>query len=238
MVEARREAMDDIDSAVPDAAKSIRLAPGSHASPREGACVVELASMLAGEEFSDRPRCVCPVIAAFLRTWNDLAAYADRQRLRPYAARLVGTRGSRRTTRARRDACLEWVVGAPPAGWVRRRWAMFRARARIAIYLGVGAAMKQDEGAGAYAARVAFSRGDQEGAFELLDRLLASGSGSPAGNGAARFPLVGNRGGLPAITGPDPAPLNGNGSAPPNGRPAPVDDPKESDSVGAAPERL
>jgi hypothetical protein len=197
--------MKDIDGAVPDAAKSIRLAPGSHASPREGACVVELASMLAGEEFSDRPRCACPVIAAFLRAWNDLAAYTDRQRLRPYAARLVGTRGSRRTTRARRDACLEWVAGAPPDGWVRRRWAMFGARARIAVYLGVGAAMKLDEGAGAYAARVAFSRGDQESAFELLDALLASGSGatngSIAGNGAGRLPLSENGNGPPVFNG-------------------------------------
>ena len=32
---------------------------------------MELSSMLAGEPFSDRPRCVDPVIAAFLRTYND-----------------------------------------------------------------------------------------------------------------------------------------------------------------------
>ena len=45
--------------------------------------MVELASLIAQEEFSDRPRCVCPVIGAFLRGWNDRAPYAERQRLGP-----------------------------------------------------------------------------------------------------------------------------------------------------------
>jgi len=49
------------DGMTPD---RLRLQPGSHRSPRDGVCVVELASVLAGERFSDRPRCVCEVIAA------------------------------------------------------------------------------------------------------------------------------------------------------------------------------
>ncbi len=64
----------------------VRLTAGGHSSPREGVCVVELASLIAREEFSDRPRCVCPVIGAFLRGWNDRAPYAERQRLSPHAA--------------------------------------------------------------------------------------------------------------------------------------------------------
>ena len=47
--------------------QTVRLSRGKHASPRSGACVMELASMLAGEPFSDRPDCACPVIGAFLR---------------------------------------------------------------------------------------------------------------------------------------------------------------------------
>jgi hypothetical protein len=64
---------------------ALRLEPGTHSSPRDGVCVVELASLLGGEEFSDRPDCVDEVLAAFLRSWNDRAAHADRQRLFPYA---------------------------------------------------------------------------------------------------------------------------------------------------------
>ena len=57
----------------------VRLGRGKHSSPDQGACVMELASMLAGERFGDRPRAVCPVIGAFLRTYND--ALDDDRRL-------------------------------------------------------------------------------------------------------------------------------------------------------------
>ena len=52
--------------------QTVRLARGRHQSPDQGACVMELASMLAGERFSDQPRTVCPVIAGFLRAYNDI----------------------------------------------------------------------------------------------------------------------------------------------------------------------
>lgn len=74
--------------------QTIQLSKGKHASPEEGACVVELASMLAGEQFSDHPVSVCPVIAAVLRSYNDRADDFRRQDLYPYAAKIVGTRGS------------------------------------------------------------------------------------------------------------------------------------------------
>jgi hypothetical protein len=90
----------------------LRLEPGTHASPYDGVCVVELASVLAGEEFSDHPRCVCEVIAGLLRSWNDRAGHFDRQRLVPYASRVIGSRAGRKVTRVRRDICLSWA-GAP-----------------------------------------------------------------------------------------------------------------------------
>ncbi len=58
--------------------QTVQLARGHHDSPQTGACVMELASMLAGEPFSDRPRSTSPVISAFLRTYNDLATTAAR----------------------------------------------------------------------------------------------------------------------------------------------------------------
>jgi hypothetical protein len=72
--------------------QTVRLARGKHQSPASGACVMELASMLAGEPFTDRPVSVCPVIAAFLRAYNDAVDGRERQRLYLYAALVVGTR--------------------------------------------------------------------------------------------------------------------------------------------------
>src|SRR4029079_16155458 len=98
----------------------------------QGACVVELSSLVALEPFSHRPRCVCPVVAAFLRGWNDRAAYSDRQRLRPYALRIVGSRAADAITRERRDLCLEWVGANLRAGRIRRVLARASIRLRTA----------------------------------------------------------------------------------------------------------
>lgn len=202
---------------IPDTG-SIPLAPGAHSSPRHGVCVVELASMLAGEEFSDRPRCVCPVIAAFLRGWNDRAAYADRQRLRPYAERIVGSRGDGRLTRERREICLRWAEAERPPRALRRRLRGLRLRFRIGVYCGLTAAVKLDEGAGEYAARVTFSRGNKEEAFGLLDALLAIGAKRPQQRPAV---IIGGNGSLGTRLSErdclDPGTLNGDGYEAVNG---------------------
>jgi hypothetical protein len=158
--------------------EALRLAPGSHSSPREGVCVVELASLIGGESFSDRPRCVCPVIAGFMRSFNDRASHAERQRLAPYAARAVGSRADRRITRARRDACL--AAGANPTrGGMRRLLQRLAMRFRIWIAIGAREALRLDQGAGEYAARVAVANRRTDAAFVLLDRLLEIGAAPP-----------------------------------------------------------
>jgi hypothetical protein len=89
--------------------QTVRLAHGRHPSPQMGACVMELASMLAGESFSDRPATVSPVIAAFLRTYNDGIDDDRRQALYPLAALIVGTTGTRALERERVSRCLEFA---------------------------------------------------------------------------------------------------------------------------------
>lgn len=64
--------------------------------------------MLAGEPFTDEPACVCPVIAEFLRTYNDLVDSDRRQDLLPYASLVVGTREGAEAERRRANACLDW----------------------------------------------------------------------------------------------------------------------------------
>jgi hypothetical protein len=87
--------------------QTVSLARGKHASPRAGACVMELASMLAGEEFTDRPTSVCPVVGAFLRAYNDAVDDRRRQDLYGYASAAVGTRASATVTRRRAQRCLD-----------------------------------------------------------------------------------------------------------------------------------
>jgi hypothetical protein len=126
---------------------------------------MELASMLAGEGFTDRPRCVDPVIAAFLRAFNDRLDTRTREALRPYASAVVNTRGDRRVTRARRQRCLRFVAG-------RRLGPL--TRLRLALLVGIVPAVWITEGAADWAAREAIVRGGNAG-LDLLDELLADG---------------------------------------------------------------
>ena len=100
--------------------QTIRLSRGKHTSPQEGACVMELASMLAGEPFSDHPRSVCPVLAALLRHYNDALDDEHRQDLYAYAAKVVGTRGSVRLELARAEHVRRWIAERAPRRW--HRW--------------------------------------------------------------------------------------------------------------------
>jgi hypothetical protein len=72
---------------------------------------MELASMLAGEEFTDHPRAVCPVIAGFLRGYNDLLPDGQHDELYAYASLVVGTNAPRAVRRRRARRILEWAHG-------------------------------------------------------------------------------------------------------------------------------
>lgn len=89
--------------------QTVRLAKGKHTTPHHGVCVMELASMLAGEPFSDHPRSVCPVIAAFLRAYNDAIDDKRRQDLYRFAAAAVGTRAGTDVEAARAELCAQWT---------------------------------------------------------------------------------------------------------------------------------
>jgi hypothetical protein len=82
---------------------------------------MEVASMLADEPFSDEPRCVCPVIAEFLRTYNDQVDDARRQDLYAYAALVVDTRHTHAGERRRADLCLDWWLAESSARRVQLR---------------------------------------------------------------------------------------------------------------------
>jgi hypothetical protein len=89
--------------------QTVVLGKGRHDSPDQGACVIELASMLAGERFSDHPSSVCPVIAGFLRGYNDLLPEGEQDELYGYAARVVGTAAPAPVRRERARRVLQWA---------------------------------------------------------------------------------------------------------------------------------
>jgi hypothetical protein len=89
--------------------QTIKLSKGKHSGPEEGACVMELASMLAGEPFTDHPASVCPVIGSFLRSYNDSIDSDRRQGLYEYASKVVGSRACARIQQARAARLAQWA---------------------------------------------------------------------------------------------------------------------------------
>src|SRR3954453_2995574 len=96
---------------MPPSYQTVQLQPGAHFGPEDGVCVMELASMLAGEPFSDHPRSVSKPLAALLRGYNDALDDTRRQTLKPYASACVGTAGGRAADRRRRTLVRRWLSG-------------------------------------------------------------------------------------------------------------------------------
>jgi hypothetical protein len=89
--------------------QTVRLTKGKHSSPQQGVCVMELASMLAGEPFTDQPSSVSRSLAAFLRMYNDTVDDRRRQDLYAYASTAVGTACSERAEHDRIERLEAWT---------------------------------------------------------------------------------------------------------------------------------
>ncbi len=100
--------------------QTVKLSKGKHITPEDGACVMELASMLAEEPFNDHPACACPVIGSFLRAYNDSLDDERRQNLYEYASKVVGSRASGAVQRARAERLAAWELELRQRRWTRR----------------------------------------------------------------------------------------------------------------------
>lgn len=69
------------------------LSAGRHRNPRKGACFMEMASYLAGERWSDHPRCTHPLLASLARLVNDALPDSQRQTLQSLIPDVVGLVG-------------------------------------------------------------------------------------------------------------------------------------------------
>jgi hypothetical protein len=85
------------------------LHKGAHNASDGQRCAMEWVAYLAGEEHSDHPMCVSPVLGSFGRSWNDALDNETRQKLRPYLARMIGTAGDGRDEE-RAWLCTDWLV--------------------------------------------------------------------------------------------------------------------------------
>ena len=98
--------------------ESVVLAIGAHKNAEEGMCVMELASYIAREPWNDHPECVSPVIAAFMRSWNDSLDDETRQKLKPYAARVIGTAGDPAKDEQRAWMAVDWLARTELPAWL------------------------------------------------------------------------------------------------------------------------
>lgn len=112
--------------------QTVRLSRGKHSSPSQGVCVMELASMLAGEPFTDRPACADPVIGGLLRAYNDTVDGERRQELYAIAALVVGTAAAPEVERQRANRCLSFAA----AHRRRSRWRRRTTTPALAAHLG------------------------------------------------------------------------------------------------------
>lgn len=72
---------------------SIVIDYGSHYSFEEGHCAMEVVAWLADEDHTDIPKCVSPVLGDYVRSLNDQWGDDERQVLKPYLVRMIGTGG-------------------------------------------------------------------------------------------------------------------------------------------------
>jgi hypothetical protein len=131
---------------------------------------MELASMLAGEPFSDHPRSVSRPIAAFLRRYNDLLDDRRRQDLYPYAARAVGTVAVAEVEDERVQQLLDWADDL----WRRRRWPI---RCGVLTSRRRRQRVGHPEAAASYAIRAIPKLCDEThaAALALVDELVSNG---------------------------------------------------------------
>src|SRR3712207_1094398 len=109
----------DLDPRLQRALDRVELVGGSIGDPGEGRmCLVSLVAFLAGEPHSDAPGCASPVVQAFAVAVNGHMPRATRQRLKPFAPRIIGTADGVDRLRAAvlRQALAEEI---PPRGACR-----------------------------------------------------------------------------------------------------------------------
>ncbi len=100
--------------------EKIELAVGGHRNPEAGMCVMEAVAYVAREPHSDHPKCCSPIIASFLRSWNDALNADDRNRLlKPLIPILIGTSINEAVEARRAWMIIDWLIRDFTPPWLR-----------------------------------------------------------------------------------------------------------------------
>ncbi|QEE24560.1 hypothetical protein CS053_08620 [Rhodanobacter glycinis] len=185
-----------IDTARLDEVRAIALQSGGHTAIGEGMCVMEAVSYVAGEPWSDAPACACPVIGAFMRSWNDSLPDDKRtELLRPLITRLVGSKSTPEVEGRRATMACDWLVRMYTPAWLRLAGLTAQADALAglpeitdfantpSIKPAIEAARR--DAAAAWAAARAAARAAAEDAAEAAARAAAGDAAGDAAGAAA-----------------------------------------------------
>src|SRR5258708_4095876 len=96
------------------------LKSGGHSAPDKGMCVIEAFAFVRGIPHPDQPPCVSPIIAGFLRSWND-ALPDDETRTRllvPLIPDLLDTATTAADERTRSWLAFDWLVRVNAPAWM------------------------------------------------------------------------------------------------------------------------
>ena len=88
---------------------TLTLKSGGHSDFESGACLLEAASYMAGEPWSDHPKCVSAVLGRMGRSLNDRLGSDDRQKLKVFLPSLLHTADDGQDD-ARRWMAADWAV--------------------------------------------------------------------------------------------------------------------------------
>lgn len=104
------------------------LSRGSHRSPDQGVCFMEAYTVVHKRPFSDHDDTVSPVIGSFLRSWNDNLGDDDRQKLKPYILKVVGTNTGASDEERRSWLATDWLARTCAPAWLERAGLSMRAQ--------------------------------------------------------------------------------------------------------------
>jgi hypothetical protein len=96
---------------------TLTLARGAHGLRDDGVCLMEAVAWWAGEEHTDHPACVSPVLGAYGRSLNDVLPDARRQELLGFVPLLPGTAGDGRDE-TRSYLALDWLIRVWTPTWL------------------------------------------------------------------------------------------------------------------------
>lgn len=129
----------------------LRAGAGDAPNGKIDACVMQAVAYVAGEPWSDHPQCASEVLTAFCIRLNDRWGHEDRQLLKPFIPRLVGTRAPKAIEHKRRQMLLDFAFRRWLPIWLRK--AGLEEHAAKMEALKIGATLTQAQRTAIYAAR-------------------------------------------------------------------------------------